>query len=120
SIYVASAPNGSFAINGLTDLVSLGDKDHFLAIERNFVAGQGNRITLYNISLDGATDIKDVTSLKKYEQPVQPVYKELIAHLNDFDIDIDNFEGIALGPALSDGGRLLLVISDNNFSSTQQ
>src|SRR5699024_4597001 len=120
SIYVAPGLYGSFMVNGLSDLEALDNKGHLLAIERNFVMGQGNHITLNEVSIDSATDIKGIYSLKKYKKPVQPVHKSLIAHLRDFGIDIDNFEGLALGPKLSDGGRLLLMVSDNNFSPLQQ
>lgn len=120
SIYVAPRPRGSFAVNGLTDMVALDNKGHFLAIERNFVAGQGNHITLYKVSIAGADDIQGVYSVKTLNRPVEPVQKKAVAHLNSFDINIGNFEGIALGPPLPGGGQLLLIVSDNNFSSSQQ
>lgn len=120
SIYVAPGPRDSFAVNGLTDLAAIDNQGHLLAIERNFVAGQGNHITLYKVSVNEATDIKNVHSIKKYDRPIEPVHKKLIAYLNDFNIKIDNFEGIALGPKIADDKRLLLMVSDNNFSSTQQ
>jgi hypothetical protein len=33
---------------------------------------------------------------------------------------LDNFEGMAFGPALADGSRSLLVVSDDNFSPRQR
>src|SRR5699024_7361949 len=91
-----------------------------LTLERNFVQGQGNRILLYQASTKGATDVKDVNSLKQLPQPQQPVAKWLIADLANYGITIDNFEGMVLGPKLESGGRLLLMASDDNFSSTQK
>jgi hypothetical protein len=120
SIFVELSPHGSFAVNGLSDLEALDNDGHMLGIERNFVIGQGLHIKLYEISIDNATDIQGVSSIKNYKKPIQPVHKKLVARMRDFDIDIDNFEGLALGPKLSDGGRLLLIVSDNNFLPVQQ
>lgn len=115
-----SAQTDMFAVNGLTALLALDNKGSLLALERNFVAGQGNRIALYEINMQGATDIKGVADLQQLEESPRPVKKEPVVYLNDFDITIDNFEGLTLGPKLKDGGRLLLMVSDNNFSETQQ
>lgn len=120
SVFVTTGPRGSFAVNGLTDMVALDNQGHFLALERNFVMGQGNHISLYKVSVAKATDIKSVFSVKDYDQPIEPVHKEMVALLNEFELQIDNFEGIELGPKLPSGGRLLLIVSDNNFSSSQQ
>ena len=109
-----------FAVNGLSDLLVLDNKGQLLTLERNFVQGQGNRILLYQASIKGATDVKDVNSLKQLPQPQQPVAKWLVADLADYGITIDNFEGMVLGPKLESGGRLLLMVSDDNFSSSQK
>ncbi len=34
--------------------------------------------------------------------------------------DLDNFEAMTFGPTLPDGGRTLLVVSDDNFRVTQK
>lgn len=118
-VYAKSSLLNAFAVNGLTDLLAL-DDGSLLTIERNYVAGQGNKITLYAINLEDATDIKGVSGMKELAEPPQPVEKQLVADLNDFNITIDNFEGLVLGPELDGGGRLLLMVSDNNFSRSQQ
>ena len=33
---------------------------------------------------------------------------------------MDNFEGMALGPPLADGGRTLILVADDNFSARQR
>ncbi|MGD8427897.1 MAG: esterase-like activity of phytase family protein [Balneolaceae bacterium] len=119
-VFYASKANGGFAVNGLSDVLTLGNKGHLFSLERNYVQGQGNRISLYYISTHGATDIKGLANLKDYDQPVQAVKKQLIANMDDFGILVDNFEGLVFGPRLKDGGRLLLMVSDNNFSSNQK
>ena len=115
-----SAQKDLFAVNGITALLALDSKGNLLVLERNYVAGEGNRIALYAASTEGATDIKGVAGLQQLDTPLKPVGKELVTYLNDFDIAIDNFEGLILGPRLENGGRLLLMVSDNNFSKTQQ
>lgn len=119
-VHYESTQTDMFAVNGLTALLALDNIGSLLALERSFVAGQGNRIALYAINTQGATDIKGIADLQRYEESPQPVKKELVAYLNDYDITIDNFEGLTLGPGLDGGGRLLLMVSDNNFSETQQ
>jgi hypothetical protein len=120
SIFVKPGLRGSFSVNGLSDFEALDNEGHLLGIERNFVMGQGFHIALYEITIDDATDIKGVNSIRDDKKPIQPAHKKLLAHMKDFGVTVDNFEGLALGPKLSDGGRLLLMVSDNNFSPIQQ
>lgn len=119
-VHVSSSAANGFKVNGLTALLALSNEGHLLSLERNYVAGQGNRVSLYTVNTQDATDIKGFENLQQLTEPLKPVKKQLVAHLNDFDITIDNFEGLVLGPALADGGRLLLMVSDNNFSASQQ
>ena len=119
-VHYESDQTDMFAVNGLTALLALDNTGSLLALERNFAVGQGNRIALYSINTQSATDIKGITDLQRLGEPPRPVQKKLVAYLNDFEITIDNFEGLTLGPKLEGGGRLLLMVSDNNFSETQQ
>lgn len=119
-VHFTKVAPGKFSVNGLSDILALDNEGHLLSFDRNFVVGQGNRIGLYYVSTNKATDIKGAESLQKYDGTVQPVAKTLIAHLGDYGINVDNFEGLALGPRLQDGSRLLLMVSDNNFSSSQK
>jgi hypothetical protein len=48
-----------------------------------------------------------------------PVSKRLLLDLNDLGITLDNVEGLTFGPQLSDGRQSLILVSDNNFSTTQ-
>lgn len=119
-VSMSSSDHSGFMVNGLTSLLVLDKEGQLLSLERNYVAGEGNIIRLYLINTEGATDIKGVPNLRQMENTLQPVSKEHIAYLSDFDITIDNFEGLVLGSELEEGGRLLLMVSDNNFSETQQ
>lgn len=119
-VYLSGGKRGELAVNGLTDMVALEEKGRLLTIDRNYVAGQGTRISLYEVQAFTGTDIRGVSSMQAYESTMKPVHKELVAHLGEYGITLDNFEGLALGPALPGGGRLLLMVSDNNFSKVQQ
>ncbi|WP_413198645.1 phytase [Nostoc piscinale] len=121
-------PNTAFSTNGLVDLLAIDNRGTILAVERSFstgVPGTGNTIKIYEISLQGATDISSINSLSSLtpEQlaAIQPAQKRLLLNLNDLDLPtgLDNIEGIEFGPTLPDGRQSIVLVSDNNFSATQ-
>jgi hypothetical protein len=128
---VAFAPNpaGSFATNGLTDFIAVGDRQ-FIAIERSFSLGAGtngipatgNTIKLFHVDARGATDVSSFDSIAG--QTVQAVSKTLLLDLSDLKNDdgstlsLDNIEGITFGPSFN-GKQTLVLASDNNFGATQ-
>jgi hypothetical protein len=91
------------------------DNDELLVLERGFTAGVGNTVRVYQAFLKGG----------------DPVYKRLLADLGDCPSAgattpgtqrnplLDNIEGMAIGDRLPGGGRLLALISDDNFSTGQ-
>lgn len=95
-----------------------------LVIERDGKPGLPDSTKhLYEVNLTDATDVSRVDSLPPTElhQAIHPVKKRLFLDLvapcwglagQAFPAKI---EGIALGPALNDGSRVLLVTSDNDF-----
>jgi 3-phytase len=98
-------PPTQFAVNGLVDLLPLGERS-LLAMERSFSVGApdtGNTIKLFRVELrrDGSTS------------------KRLVLNLDVLGIPLDNLEGMAFGPRLRGGKRALLLVSDNNFAATQ-
>ena len=116
-----------FAVNGLVELVSLGG-DELLALERGFAESLDrsqtiNRIRVYRLSLAGATDVSAFEFLPA--ERVIPVRKTLLLdvnkarHLSSRLAGLDNFEGLALGPAGPGGRRPLLLVSDDNFNARQ-
>jgi 3-phytase/alkaline phosphatase D len=112
------APPGSFAVNGLVELLPL-DRGTLLAMERSFSVGApdtGNTIKLYTVSLEGADDINGIDSLAGRLDAIDAVDKTLVLDLDDVGIPLDNVEGMTFGPRLPDGRRSLLLVSDNNFS----
>lgn len=117
-------PAGSFATNGLVELLAL-DDDSFISVERSFSTGKGNRILIYQVELGGATDILGDNSI--LGDALTPVTKTLILDLDALSLParlsspngLDNIEGVTFGQLLDDGRRTLILVSDNNFSPTQ-
>ena len=121
-------PLDAFRVNGLVELLPLDNLGTMLAMERSFSVGAeggGNTIWLYEIEDQGATDVSSYFSLFPNgvsEPPVsfEPVTKRLILNVEeDLGIEPDNLEGMAFGPALSDGRLPLILVSDNNFAANQ-
>jgi 3-phytase len=98
----------------------LDNNGNFLSLERSFSTGVGNTIKLYNVSLEGATDIQNIDSLSAIDiSTIKPVQKTLLLDFSSLGVPLDNIEGLALGPDLADGRRSLVVVSYNNFAATQ-
>ncbi|WP_419756872.1 phytase [Anabaena sp. FACHB-595] len=124
---IAASPNPTtgFSDNGLVDLLAIDNRGTLLAVERSFAQGVGNTIKIYEISLQGATDISTINSLDSLNPTefatIQPAQKRLLLNLNDLNLPngTDNIEGISFGPTLADGSQSIVLVSDNNFSGTQ-
>lgn len=112
------SPAGSFSTNGLVELLALDNSGTLLALERSFSEGVGNNIRLYEVHLQGATDISDFDSVAGF-QVETPAQKRLLLDFADLGLPLDNIEGMAFGPTLPDGRRSLVVVSDNNFNDAQ-
>ncbi|MEH2226649.1 phytase [Nostoc sp.] len=124
---IAQPPNpttGS-ADNGLTDLLAIDNRGTLLALERSFAQGVGNTIKIYEVSLQGVTDISFYDSLNNLSAEqlaaIKPAQKRLLLNLNDLNLPngTDNIEGITFGPKLADGSQSIVLVSDNNFSQSQ-
>jgi myo-inositol-hexaphosphate 3-phosphohydrolase/phosphodiesterase/alkaline phosphatase D-like protein len=127
-VAIAPPTATSFNTNGLVDLLAIDNRGTFLAVERSFTAdtpGTGNTIKIYEITLQGATDISVYESLSSLtaaqRAAIQPVQKRLVLNLDDLNLStgLDNIEGIEFGPKLADGRQSIVLVSDNNFSATQ-
>ncbi|BAZ30176.1 phytase [Cylindrospermum sp. NIES-4074] len=124
-------PNAAGSTNGLADLLAIDNRGTLLALERSFAADVGNTIKIYEVTLQGATDINTIDNLSSLSETqlaaIQPAQKRLLLNLNDLQLPtdlthptgLDNIEGIAFGPKLADGSQSIVLVSDNNFSPTQ-
>jgi hypothetical protein len=114
-------PATQFSVNGIDDILPL-DDEHLILMERSFsvgAPGTGNKIKLYAVSLDGATNVNGAFSLAGKLDRVRFARKRLILNLDDLGIPLDNVEGITFGPRLPDGRQSLVLVSDNNFAASQ-
>ncbi len=122
-----AVPLDGFADNGLVELLAIDNTGTFLALERSFAAGVGNNIRLYEVNLQGATDISQFDSLAV--DPNNPkdglfdvdavAQKRLLIDFDQLDITLDNSEALAFGSTLDNGNQSLIVVSDNNFNESQ-
>jgi hypothetical protein len=116
-------PSRVFSVNGLDELLAM-NNEFLIAMERSFsvggtATGTGNSIKLYKVALPGATDINGVSSVESKLDQIRPAQKTLLLDLDTLGIPLDNVEGMTLGPALPDGRRALVLVSDNNFAASQ-
>lgn len=107
----------TFRVNGLVELVALDDAT-LLSLERQFVAGVGVEARIFRVHLDGADSVASWEALPA--APTVGASKHLLLDLGDLGGYLDNVEGLAFGPPLPDGRRSLLVISDDNFTPSEQ
>lgn len=113
---------------GVVEIVALRERE-LLVLERGFVAGKGNTVQIFQVSLKGAEDVSGQESLAT--PGLVPVEKELLVDLANCPSSgatspgtqtnplLDNFEALTLGPRLPGGRRALLLVSDDNFSTRQ-
>ena len=115
--------------NGVTDFLFLEDK-RFIVIERAYLiqknapAGtkqDANLIRLFLADCSQANNVAIYPTLQRGSQFVTcgktPIINDLSNTVNGY---VDNIEGIAKGPEVSPGQFVLVLASDNNFSSNQK
>lgn len=117
-LYLLDLPPIGTLIQGLTEVLALDQAGHFLTLERSFGLS-GFNIKLFQAATGAATDISAVSSLKGDLTGISAIQKQLLLHLNDLGIPLDNLEGMTFGPRLSDGSQSLILVSDDNFGPDQ-
>lgn len=106
---------------GVSDVAALSDTE-LLVLERAYVPIAGNQIRIYRVDVTRGADVLDVPNLSP-DSPVVP--KTLVLDLVDVAGEdrrqgagshplFANYEGIALGPKLPDGRRMVFLVSDDN------
>lgn len=110
-------PPGSQSF-GLTEILAIDQGGHFLSLERSFGAN-GFGAKLYQLSMGSATDTTNIATFKGTLPGVQPIRKKLLLDLSQLGLQLDNLEGMTLGPQLPDGSSSLVLISDDNFNPLQ-
>lgn len=118
--------------NGVSEILAI-NEHQLLVMERGYNNTQDastgasvNRVRIYEIDLDGAQNVMDIPNLTSTN--TQLVSKNLIFNSMDPSINnvldtkanrFDNIEGMTFGPTLSDGRPSLVLVSDNNYSASQ-
>ncbi len=109
--------------NGVCEIVAL-NEHQFLVLERDGKAGSEAKVKkIFRIDISGASDVSKVEALPANELPssIKAVKKSLFIDLLDAKYGLagpklpGKIEGLAFGPDLSDGRRLLLVTTDNDL-----
>jgi hypothetical protein len=114
----AAKPENEFKINGVPDILSLGN-NKLLVIERSFSSGRlPCTIRIFTADLNDATDVSSITL--KDNHSFTPVKKSLLLNMDDLGIYTDNIEGVTFGPVLPNGHKTLLFIADNNFAVVEK
>jgi len=119
-IFASPNPPDQVADNGVSAMIwarGVLPQYDFLVMERAFVPGTGNDVNIYGVRASRADDVSGVASLAQFNG--ETVQKELLVNMASIGLRADNLEGLAWGPRLPDGNTALLVVADDNFSSTQ-
>jgi hypothetical protein len=122
-----ATPDDDFG-SGISDMLALNARE-LIAIERGGAVVADKffpHVRLFHVAIDEATtDVSAVESLQGVS--MIPAKKELLLDLDSVIPQLstgwqslDNIEGITFGPTLENGHKTLLLISDDNFNSTQR
>ncbi len=115
------APEAMNTLVGLSALPDAQPRDPklFLSLERAFQPGSGNRARVF--ALDGSAEEEPGTTLPALNK--RPVIDFAAVDLSAWGLDHpENVEGIAIGPRIADrrGGRLVLIVTDDNMGRNDQ
>ncbi|MFN0318597.1 MAG: esterase-like activity of phytase family protein [Burkholderiales bacterium] len=114
------------AANGVNEILAV-SAHTFLVLERDSLSGEAARFKkVFLIDLRGASDVSGVEALPSVGLPagVKAVGKKLLLDMLDPEYRLrgkdfpEKIEGLAFGPNLADGRRLLIVTADNDFIAT--
>ena len=108
---------GGYVDNGVSEILML-DAWRMLVLERAYSMGAGNSLRLYEID---TRDGSETLAMSRLENGAyRAASKRLVADFAHLGLSrLDNTEGMCWGPALANGSRCLVVVSDNNFSARQ-
>jgi hypothetical protein len=118
NLYLLDAAPSDVLERGLCELTALEKEGYLLSLERTLgLSGFGAKI--YQVVSSNATDTSRILSFPGSLGKVIPLRKKLVLDLSELGIDLDNLEGMTLGPKLPDGSQTLVLISDDNFKNEQ-
>lgn len=114
--------------NGLVEILAL-SQDELLILERGYNA-RFHKVTarLFKVSLKNGADVISSNSIKDLTAELDQLLleKQLVIDMDEVTPyfpaglrRLDNLEGMTLGPLTEQGKQTLILVSDNNMSSTQ-
>jgi hypothetical protein len=108
---------GGFADNGVSEILML-DADRMLVLERSFAMGTGMSLRIYAVDTREGSDV--LRQDKLLAGDYRALTKQPVADFAQLGLSrLDNTEGMCWGPRLPNGNRSLVVVSDDNFASSQ-
>jgi len=120
----AAGPRGD---NGVSEIAPL-SPDRVLILERAWVQDHGNSVRLYEVDLRTAQNVLELADARAAVHIPKRLVVD-IALLPDERCPppsqwqrrrtLANYEGMALGPTLPDGRRVLFLVADDNSHATQ-
>jgi hypothetical protein len=94
-----------------------------LVLERSFGGDIGGyaslRSRLYLVDREGATDVSAPEFRAGLAGKRFTAVRKTLLWQEGWGLTDSNFEGMSLGPELTDGSRLLVLVADNNGGSAQ-
>src|SRR5688500_4124261 len=95
-------PANGHKINGVSDILEI-SKNRILFVERSYSLGRTDcSIRVYIGSINAASNISDVRSLKE-EITFTPIKKTLLLNMDSLGMYIGNIEGVSYGTSLPNG-----------------
>lgn len=96
------------------------NENQFLSVERSYNALLSqNEIELFLCDLSKASNIIRYDMLDD-ESSIKCISKTKLVSLSDCPVEIENVEGLTFGKDLENGHKSLILVTDDNFSSTQK
>jgi hypothetical protein len=118
-LYLLDPPPQGAMSHGLVEWLALDREGYWLTLERSYGL-LGNSVKLFQAITAGGSDTSRILAFQNNLESVVPIQKRLVLDLGSLNLDLDNLEGMALGPRLKDGSQTLLLISDDNFNPQQK
>ena len=118
NLYRLEAASQDTMANGLSELLVSSREGDLFSLERTLDLS-GFSAKIFQVVNNNATDTSRMLSLPGDLDNIRPLQKKLLFDLESLDIDLENLEGMTLGPQTKDGRPTLLLISDDNFREDQ-
>ena len=118
NLYWLEAASEDTIANGLSELLVSSREGDLFSLERT-LGLSGFSAKIFQVVNNNATDTSRILSFQGDQANIRPLQKKLLFDLGSLDIDLENLEGMTLGPRTEDGSQTLVLISDDNFRKEQ-